>query len=356
MRRLCLHFVVMNPIDLTAFPTTDPTSIYHFRDALYAPDLLIVGLVELDLFTWLNTRGSASKAEVCANFQTTERPTDVMLTLFTAMGCLEREGDVFRVSEMGREHLVKGSPWFLGPYFASLRERPVCKDYLSVLRSGKPAGWGGIKDEKAWAQAMEKPDFAESFTAAMDCRGVFMARAMVKAVNLSGFSSFLDIAGGSGIYACSAVAGNPGLRASVFEKSPVDRVASQMIARRGFSDRISVVTGDMFAEPLPGGHDVHLFSNVLHDWDIDLVEMLVEKSFAALEPGGMLLVHDAHLNADKTGPLHVAEYSALLMHSTEGKCYSVREMDQFLTAAGFIQVDWKPGGANRSVMTARKPK
>ncbi|MEN9733891.1 MAG: hypothetical protein RLZ45_1886, partial [Verrucomicrobiota bacterium] len=38
---------------LTAAPLTDPTVLYRYRDALYAEDLLIVGLVHLDFFTRL---------------------------------------------------------------------------------------------------------------------------------------------------------------------------------------------------------------------------------------------------------------------------------------------------------------
>jgi len=50
-------------------------------------------------------------------------------------------------------------------------------------------------------------------------------------------------------------------------------------------------------------------------------------SSAALPPGGLLVIHDAHLNADKTGPLPVAAYSALLMSVTEGKCYATSEIN-----------------------------
>jgi hypothetical protein len=316
---------------------------------------LTVALVELDVFSWLSDHPGATKAEILKAFGIVERPADVMLTLFAAMGHLERSEDSFSLTPQAKEHLVKSSRWFIGPYYASLKDRPVCKDYQIVLRTGKTANWGSIKNEKAWAQAMEEPAFAENFTAAMDCRGVYLGRAMVMALDLERYKRLLDIAGGSGIYACSAVAGNPGLRATVFEKSPVDRVATQMIQKRGYEDAVSVVRGDMFSDPLPGGHDVHLFSNVLHDWDTDLVEKLVTKSFAALEPGGILVVHDAHQNREKTGPHHVAEYSALLMHSTEGKCYSVGEMESFLHAAGFVDVQYTPTAASRSVIIGRKP-
>ena len=117
---------------------------------------------------------------------------------------------------------------------------------------------------------------------------------------------------------------------------------------------MSVAAGDMFKDPLPAGCDVHLFSNVLHDWDEPLVRQLLAKSYNSLPPGGMLIIHDAHINADKTGPLPVAAYSALLMTLTEGKCYSEKEMKDLLTEAEFAEVRCTPTAADRSVITARK--
>ena len=90
----------------------------------------------------------------------------------------------------------------------------------------------------------------------------------------------------------------------------------------------------MLNEPLPGGYDVHLFSNVLHDWDEPVVEQLLQASAEALAPGGLLIVHDAFLNAQKDGPLNIAVYSVLLMHVTQGRCYSTAEMSRWLSRAG----------------------
>ena len=340
-------------VDLTAQPVTDPTSIYRYRDGLYVVDLLTAALAEFDFFTWLDGNPSDLK-EICAHFRIVERPTDVMLTLFCAMGFLRREGEVLRVTDLAREHLVSTSVWFLGPYYTGLKDRPVCQDMIKVLRTGKPANFGSSKTEKEWAKAMEEEDFANRFTAAMDCRGIYLSQAAAKSLDLSRYSRFLDIAGGSGIYACSFVAQHPNLRASVLEKSPVDQIATKAIAKRGFSDRVSVVTSDMFKDSLPPGHDVHLFSNVLHDWDVPLVKMLLRKSSDALPSGGMLIIHDAHINREKTGPLPVAAYSALLMNITEGKCYSIAEMESFLMEVGFGNFVFTATAADRSVLTAIK--
>src|SRR5688572_15733883 len=122
---------------------------------------------------------------------------------------------------------------------------------------------------------MEDTAFASQFTAAIDCRGVYLGRAVSGALDLHVYSRLLDIAGGSGIYACCVVVAHPHMRATVFEKPPVDKVASRLVAERGYADRVSVLSGDMFADSLPDGHDVHLFSNVLHDWEEPVVRKLL---------------------------------------------------------------------------------
>ena len=340
--------------DLTRFPETDPTEIYRLRDGLYAVDLLGAAVVHFDFFSWLEAH-PADKETICRELGFMERPADVMLTLFAALGFVESRAGVFHLTPLAKEHLVKSSPWFLGPYYASLKERPVCKDYVSVLKTGRTANWGGYKDEKDWARAMEDEAFARQFTAAMDCRGVYLGAAVARALNLSGRKRLLDVAGGSGIYACAVTAKHIHLSAVVMEKPPVDAVAKRAIAERGCSERVSVVAANMFTDAWPMDCDVHLISNVLHDWDTPVVRQILEKSFAALAPGGLLVIHDAHINESKTGPLPVAKYSALLMHSTEGKCYSLGELREMLTAAGFVGMTFAETAVDRGIVTTNKP-
>ncbi len=341
-------------MDLSRLPQNDPLEIYRYRDGLYAVDLLTAALTEFDFFTWLATRPSTA-ATICRELGITERPADVMLTLFTANGFLRSERGVFQLTPLAHEHLVRTSPWFIGPYYASLKERPVVRDYIKILRTGKPANWGSYQNEKPWSDAMLTDDFATTFTAAMDCRGLYLGAALAKKLETRGRSRLLDIAGGSGIYACAITAQHPHLIATVFERPPVDQIARAMIQKRGCTDRVTVAAGDMFSDPLPSGHDLHLYSNVLHDWDVEKVRPLLASSFRALTPGGMLIIHDCHLNSEKTGPLPVAKYSALLMSVTEGKCYSIAEMTTLLNAAGFRDCHYEPTVADRSIMTATKP-
>ncbi len=340
--------------DLLHRPNTNPTEIFRQRDAIYAPELFAVALVGIDFFSWL-AKSPADRNSVCESFGFAERPVDVMLTLFCAMGYIEKREGKFHLTETAREFLIKDSPWFVGPYFIHLADRPIYRGLLETLRTDKPGGWSGVKARKAWAESMEEDAFAEQFTGTMDARGVYEGPALAAALDLKKHHDLLDIAGGSGIYACCIAAAHPHMKVAVFEKPPVDGVTRKSIARRGFSDRVQVIAGDMFRDPFPPNADVHLFSNAIHDWDTATVQRLIAKSFDALPSGGMVAVNDRHLNREKTGPLRVAEHSVFLMAATEGKYYSIAEMEDFFAAAGFVDPKHHDLVLDYSVMTARKP-
>lgn len=339
--------------DLTRAPRTDPTPIYRSRDELYVDDMLIAALKGLDFFSWLDAHPGTID-DIAGHFNFHRRPVDVMTTLFVAMDLLRRDHDILTLTERAREHLVSSSPWFIGPYFPKPADRPIARDLIEVLRTGQPANFASRTNEADWHRAMETESFAEEFIAAMDCRGVLLAQALAKNLDLGGRRRLLDIAGGSGVYACSLAAHFADLEAAVVEKPPVDRIAVRAIAGRGFAPRVSVVACDMLNEPLPTGFDVHLFSNVLHDWDVPVVQQLLGASAGALAPGGLLIVHDAFLDAGKTGPLAIAGYSVLLMHVTQGRCYSVAEMEDWIVEAGFEKPSAIPGAAGRSALVARR--
>src|SRR5262245_3786683 len=81
--------LVMSLPNLTLAPATDPIEIYRLRDGFYATDLLGAAVVHLDFFSWL-AEHPADLQGICAGCGLASRPADVMLTLFTALGLVER--------------------------------------------------------------------------------------------------------------------------------------------------------------------------------------------------------------------------------------------------------------------------
>lgn len=345
----------MNPA-LTILPTTDPGQIIRYRDRQYAAELIAAALLHFDFFTWLNDQGGVTAEEIGSHFGFAARPVDVLLTLCRANGFITTDaaGGHF-LTPLAKEHLVKGSPWFLGPYYAPIKDTPIVTGFLTVLRTGKPANWQAKDDAADWHESMLDETFARSFTELMNCRGITFGQMLAKALTpfLGSRSHLLDMGGGSGIYSSTLVAAHPDLTATVFEQAPVDAITRSEIAKHGLEARINVVGGDMFCDPWPEA-EILLLSNVLHDWDFPEVRQLLEKAAKALPSGGLLVIHDAFVRDDKTGPLPVVEYSSLLMNITQGKCYSPAEYGEILIELGFVVGAYQDTVADRGFMTAVK--
>jgi hypothetical protein len=327
--------------------------LISYRDSVYAADLLIAAIGHLDFFSKLDEFPS-NLVGILNKFQLKDRPADVMLTLFKSMGLIELKKDKYRVTNLAKEYLTRNSGHSLVPYYSTLTERSEVSKILEVLRTGKPAGWSGKRKEEELTLAMERDDFAEMFTSGMDSRGAYLAPVLAESFDFSKYKSILDIAGGSGIYAITIKNRHPSIRAGLLEKSPVDRIVTRGLKKKGQAGLLQVFEADMFAENFPDGFDIHLYSHVLHDWDYKEIKILLDKSFQSLNPGGIVMIHDTHLNKDKKGPLSVAEYSVLVMYATEGKCYSLGEMEELLTSAGFEDIDFGITGGNRSIITGLK--
>jgi hypothetical protein len=234
-----------------------------------------------------------------------------------------------------------------------LKNRPQCLEFRDVLLTGKPAGWSSKKAGQDWITSMRDPEFADSFTKAMDSRGTFLSKGLAASIDLSQFHSLLDIAGASGIYACAFSEKNSQLRSSVLEIAPVDEATRRSIKTKKMENVVSVIQGDMF-ESIPEGYEVHLLSNTLHDWSIESNRTIVSNSLKSLSSGGCIIVFDAHLNDDFNGPISVAEYSCLLMHSSEGRCYSKKEIRELLKLVGFVNIKEIDLPADRSAIIAFK--
>jgi len=330
--------------------STNPSELLRYRDSIYAADLLMCAVAYFDFFTYLNV-SEHSFDEICHDLNLVARPADVMLTLFVAQGLIVRVDDKYKLTPLAAEYLVNKKHRSLVPYYASQKNRPQCREFYEVLRTGKPAGWASQDEGYDWLAAMADPSFAHDFTSAMDSRGAYLAQKLSEVLDLRTQHSLLDIAGGSGIYACTLAKEN--IKAAVLEIPPVDAACRRAIAQKGMSEQVTVIAGDMF-EAIPEGYDVHLLANVLHDWDHETNRELVRTSYQAVNKGGKIVVFDAHLNPEKNGPLAVAEYSCLLMHSTVGRCYSMQEIEDLLIDVGYVEVQVKSVAAGRSAISARK--
>jgi predicted O-methyltransferase YrrM len=328
----------VNAQPLTA-PPLDPTPIFDLFRGNHGTELLTAAVAHFRVFERLG-RGPVPAENLRKDLGLAERPFVVLLAALRAFGLLtEAAPGALELSELAREHLLPGSPFDISDYVGLAADSPGVVALVERLRSNRPAGHrpdegAAFIYREGLESAMEKEAAARRLTLALAGRSRNIAPILAERVPLSRARLLLDVGGGTGLYSVAFLQKNPHLRAVVWDRPEVLKVAAEMATTYGVADRLECRPGDMFRDALPAGADVVLLSNVLHDWDVPECRALVRRCAADLPPGGLLLVHDVFLNDSLDGPLPVALYSAALFCLTEGRAYSAAEYRAWLAEAG----------------------
>ena len=341
-------------------PAYDPTPIFeHFRGS-YGTELLTAAVEHLGLFRIL-AEGPLSPETLRARLDLAPRAFVVLTTAMHAMQLLQTDEEGrLQLSPLAREHLLPGGEFHVGDYVGLAAGSPGVLEMVSRLRSNQLARAAESDAGAAFIfregldSAMEQEQSARRLTLALAGRAKNVAPVLADRVPF-GNETLLDVGGGTGIYAIACLRRHPGLKAIVFDRPEVLKVAAEFAAEYGVADRLECRAGDMFRDALPPA-DAILLSNVLHDWDVPECEQLVNRCAAALPAGGRLLIHDVFLNDDLDGPLPVALYSASLFSLTEGRAYSGREYRGWLNNAGLVAADIVPTLVHCGVLTGTKPR
>jgi len=329
------------PQSCTTPPQSDPTPIFEAFRGNYATELLCAAIGHFNLFAHL-TDGALSFDELRGRLGLDQRPANVLITALRAMGLLlaDVRGNL-DLTPLAREHLTPGGPFDVSDYVGLAANNPGVLEMVERLRSNRPAGAkpgaGGASFiyREGIESAMETEASARRLTLALAGRAKNVAPVLAAKLPIDeDVRKVLDVGGGTGIYSIALLQRHQHLKAVVFDRAEVLKVALEMGNDYGVADRLELLPGDMFADELPQDCDLILLSNILHDWDVPQCQKLVNRCAAALPPRGQLVIHDVFLSDDLGGPLPLALYSAALFTLTEGRAYSATEYRKMLTTAG----------------------
>ena len=340
------------PLKANSAPQADPAPIFEIFRGSLGTELLVAAIAHFNVFEILSADPVAPD-KLREKIGLAERPAAVLFTALRAFGLVsaDKAGRLL-LTGMAREHLVPGAPFDVSDYVSLTRDNPGVLEIVARLKSNKPAGsdkpatkksGSGMPPKKSGVafiyrkgmdSAMEEEAAARKLTLALAGRAKNCAPVLAQKVDLRKTRVLLDAGGGTGIYSIACLQQYPALRAIVWDRPEVLKVAAEMAAAYGVANRLECRPGDMFADPVPEGVDAILLSNILHDWDIPECRTLVRRCADALPSSGKLLIHDAFLNDAQDGPVAVALYSAALFGLTEGRAYSGAEYREWVTEAG----------------------
>ncbi|MDO9566934.1 MAG: methyltransferase [Candidatus Desulfaltia sp.] len=286
--------------------------------------------VKLDVFTVIGEKQLSGK-DIAQKLNLNKEGAGRLFNALTAMNLLEKKDNKFSNTIAGKTFLSKDSPKYIG-YIITHHHHLV--DSWSKMDQAVSTG------EPVRARVSHaSPEWRESFLMGMFNLAMNLAPVLVNEINLSGRRHLLDLGGGPGTYAIHFCMKNPGLKATVYDLPTTRPFAEKTIEKFGLIDRIDFMDGNYVEEGIEGVYDVAWLSHILHGEGQKDCRRIIEKTVSALEPGGMIIVHDFILNNTMDGPLFPALFSLnMLLGTPAGQSYSEKQITDMLARAGVKEI------------------
>ena len=284
---------------------------------------------EIGVFDVL-ARGPASLGELATSTGIPSRTLGIVAAAMVSLGLLEQDGSRYRNSETAEA--------FLADIPGRLDLRPILRYFDEIVYPRWEKFAEAIRTDQGQPQFSKFTTHQQQmFSAAVEVFSAPGAVALAGSYDFGRHHRLLDIAGGTGSFLIAVLQHHNALKGTLFELPGACAVARQRLANEPERSRIDVVEGDVFKDPLPGGHDVVLIANVVHVFSAAHNTELMRKIRAHVMPGARLLLVDLWTDPSHSQPSAAALMSGqFLLTSGEGQVYSEQEADEWLA-----QTRWK---------------
>jgi DNA-binding transcriptional ArsR family regulator len=286
--------------------------------------------VRLRIFSLLGQEKAAA-VEIAEKASTDSRATGLLLDALTAMGLLEKEQERYANTPFTSTYLREDSKQYMGHII--LHHHHLLDGWTQL---DKAVCTGKKVERRSYGASAER----ESFLLGMFNLASGIAPQIAENIDLDGRKRLLDLGGGPGTYSIQFCLKNPDLRAVIFDRPTTEPIAEKVVASFQLEDRISFEPGDFTTSPFPASlFDVAWLSHILHSNSYKQCEQCIQKTVDSLEPGGLLLIHDFILTAEKDGPEFPALFALNMLVGTErGRSYSVLEITGMMEKAGLTEI------------------
>ena len=271
----------------------DPSHIMQVGMGFWASKT-VLSAVELELFTRLGDESMSGEA-IGEQLGLHPRAIADFLDTLVALRFLDRDGEGndgrYRNTPETATFLDKQRPTYVGGLLemANARLYRFWGDLTEALRTGAPQNEIKHAGNSMFAELYSDRARLEQFMAAMQGASLGNFHALAETFDFSKYEAVCDVGGATGQLCTILATRHPHLRCTSYDLPAVAPIAEKSIAAAGLSDRVSVASGDFFAEPLPRA-DVITMSLILHDWNLDRKLDLIKAAYEALTEDGALIV------------------------------------------------------------------
>ena len=173
------------------------------------------------------------------------------------------------------------------------------------------------------------------YSALMSSSQALIAEDILDAVPLAKSKRLMDVGGGEGAFILAAAKRHPQLQFTLFDLPAVAERARARFSQAGLSARANAVGGSFLSDPLPAGADVISLVRIAHDHDDASLRTLLRAAFAALAPGGTLLIGEPMAATAGAEPIGDAYFGFYLLAMGSGQARTPQRLKELLGEAGF---------------------
>lgn len=286
----------------------------------------IVAAARIGLFEAL-ARGALSLAELAAS--TGANPTGVrtLADFLVALGYLTKNGDAFANTASTQRWLTSLGEVDYTPGVLWTHEAWAMMGELDdTVRRGGP-------DRTLWDRMADNPGWGPLFSSYMSAFARDLGPDLVAHVPVTpSHRRLLDLGGSHGLHAIRFCERYDGLQAVIVDlKSALTRTEAT-VAAHGLADRVALRPGSLLDQDWGGGYDLVLYLSVAHNMTDAQNESVIARVAAALNPGGLLVIHE-YLAENPLNAFHAA-FRLTLLYETGTTTHAFADVERWVTAAG----------------------
>jgi ubiquinone/menaquinone biosynthesis C-methylase UbiE len=311
----------------------------------------LAAAVELDVFSHV-AKGKRTAKDVAGAAGASPRGMAYLLDALTGMGYLHKTGNRYGLRPVSATFLVRGKTAYMGAIGQAMSLTwDAWKDLTEVVKSGRSAEAVNVAEKgKEFFPKLVASIFPGNFAASKAAVSRLPEKERRK------IHRILDVGAGSGAWSLAFAQAIPQARVTTVDFPEMTPITQEFAEKFGVAARYEYHEGDM--RQVDFGHEAYdllILGHIVHSEGETHGKELLRKSYAALRPGGKLLIAEYVPNDARTGPAMPLLFGLnMLLQTEEGNVFTLREYRTWLKAAGFRKVATIPVPPPSTVILATK--
>ncbi len=284
---------------------------------------------------------SRDPAEVARELELDPEVTRRLLLAAAAsrLAQLESDGRV-RLSRIGaplrRDHPRTIASW--ASYMAAPATGRAYEQLTDQIRSGaEPSGHRRAFGDSVWDYFEAHPDEGARFSGAMREMTAVDVAALARAYPWPRRGVICDVAGGIGTLLAEILGRRKRARGILVDAAGVLAEAEPFLSKRGLSERVARVPGDLFGE-LTAEADVYLLKWILHDWNDAACVQILTNVRRTMRPGTRVVSIEQTYTPGFANPITTMVDLHMLVECEGGRERTSEHVHRLMSEAGL-----KPG-------------